>query len=471
MPLNFRKSLSFCLILSLFGVMEYFSSCLDMANECQEGQAEVTYNPLSSFSPTNTVPARKQFPTSQPECLISSAEMWNERWYSKCVFKDTKDAVLRTRLVNPTASYMAVIEACPDTCHQGKTCLRNHGSHLSDMIFRKRIAFYELKVNQRLDYVVGLLEAHNNLTGCFAEYEARTVNTKEGDSRMGHYNWKHMVPDEKGGFIEVCPEKFASVYGMSMGMLKRAKKRMYDKTKSPKSAPETGFNNRSKECDQLYKDNCGDSDEVSFLVNWLINWAKEGFAEIQPHGDSINQQSEEDTVYRLHFRSWKLIYACYMVVGEETVNKVDIKKFKEVFRTHPKLRNIHRSRQKANFAICSICENNRQKFLNTSRHDIAARDKLATEWIRHLEYITAMRDVYNANIVQAVMNQRDYLFMECDGWTKTASVVSADLYGILYLNRILRRDELCCLSVVSSRMKASKKRNCSLQNKGPLLDV
>ena len=80
-----------------------------------------------------------------------------------------------------------------------------------------------------------------------------------------------------------------------------------------------------------------------------------------------------------------------------------------------------------------------------------------------------MRDVYNANIVQAVMNQRDYLFIEIDGWTKNASVVSVDLYGILYLNRILRRDELAMLSVVSSRMKASKKRNCSRQNKGPLL--
>ena len=350
----------------------------------------------------------------------SSSDMWESRWYSKCVFKGTKDDDLRRRLVNETACYMAVVEPCPDSCTFGKCCLR-HGYN-PNTVFKARSDFYELKVKDRLPHVVDLLKPYNNLEACIAEYEKRSESSDDNYTRVGHYKWHHFVPNDNGGFIEVCSQKFASVHGMSMSMLERAKEFLYKNAKSHNSLPEKCQKERKNACNEFYKGISGDSDKVSFVVKWLIKWAKEGYGELQPHGDPATQKSDEDAVYRLHFRSWNLIYGCYLKACGETVDKVDIKEFKRIFRFHDKLRNIYRSRQKANFAICSTCKNNRQRFINTSRHDTEALEGFTSVWKDHIDEVVGVRGIYNDNVVESCMNGGS-LLIEIDAWSKNASQV------------------------------------------------
>ena len=343
----------------------------------------------------------------------SEARLREEFDFMRADCSRVNDAEMRRRFEHEVSITYGVSYVCPCQAKGGTNCMERCEGRDRSFLRRSRSMVLALSNRgPRFKWVIQKVEA----AVAVDQSDPAKLTLVRTDTQFAYPGSRKRALKAIVHGVEVCPETFCNIYAVSPRQFERAAKALREAVGADRGVEHLAKRPRT-DGPQLGGERhlVGDQVKTSFMVAWMQRRAFElADRDPTPRVPGDGEHEDQCTIYRFFERHYHQIYAIYASCCRGASREpYEYRQFIKIWKNHPELKNIKRARQKANFSICTECEDHKATMSNT-RETLEGKTASKGKFNQHLEDQAQQRKEFDLIVLAAADPDSELLTISND---------------------------------------------------------
>lgn len=347
--------------------------------------------------------------------MLSPEEFVKLRYdYMHADKSNLKDVEKLQRFTDPLSISIGVAYECPCCKDGGRDCMTQCDARSYEFIRQKREIYLKLtgRSNERELWLKSRIDGA-------VQIDEETGEFKRQKTVLGAKNGRARVLNLQVNGVNVCPDTFRNIFGISQRTLERHLKRVKEDAAGilTRRRGDKGKHTIQQQISEDHK---------AHVSSWIISHAEDGAADSEPFvavvGEDAPPDSQPETVLRLHERFKCEVYKLYVAycVLSHRASIVAIRTFLAIWTASASF--VKLARAKANFSVCTQCENFKAALQNTRLTDDERREAREL-YTAHLNDQNSQRSYFYKLVKMANQEDPEIITISHDKMSKQSTTL------------------------------------------------